>query len=257
MGQLKLTTDGLFLTTLKYNAHINVEACTTIKSVKYLFKYIYKGHDCANIQVTASNELTHDEITTFLDARYVSAPEAFWRLSEYKLHDKSHSIVRLPVHLPRQQPVYFEPGQHEAAANKSANQDKMLTAFFKYNALHSSPYTYSEFPNHFVFEQGTRKWRPRKQRGDSIIARLYSVSPRDTERFCLRLLLLHVPGATDFQGLKTVGGHVAATYKEACALLDLLTDDTSWDRTLTEASTFHSCALCLQLFASIVNHLIH
>lgn len=237
--------------TLKFNAHINVEACTTMKSVKYLFKYIYKGHDCANIQVTASNELTHDEVTTFLDARYVSAPEAFWRLSEYKLHDKSHSIVRLPVHLPRQQPVYFEPGKHVDAANKSANQDTMLTAFFKYNALNSTQYTYNEFPNHFVFEHGTRKWRPRKQRGNRIIARLYSVSPRDTERFCLRLLLLHVPGPTSFQGLRTVGGHVADSYKEACALLDLVTDDTSWDKTLAEASMFYMPSQLRSLFATI------
>ena len=29
----------------KYNAHINVEICSTIKAVKYLYKYIYKGHD--------------------------------------------------------------------------------------------------------------------------------------------------------------------------------------------------------------------
>ena len=30
---------------VKYNAHINVEICTTIRAVKYLYKYIYKGHD--------------------------------------------------------------------------------------------------------------------------------------------------------------------------------------------------------------------
>jgi hypothetical protein len=28
-----------------FNCHINVEACGSIKAVKYLFKYIYKGHD--------------------------------------------------------------------------------------------------------------------------------------------------------------------------------------------------------------------
>ena len=29
----------------KYNFHINVEICSTIKAVKYLYKYIFKGHD--------------------------------------------------------------------------------------------------------------------------------------------------------------------------------------------------------------------
>ena len=30
----------------KYQAHINVEACMSVKAVKYLYKYIYKRHDC-------------------------------------------------------------------------------------------------------------------------------------------------------------------------------------------------------------------
>ena len=33
----------------KYNCHINVEACMTIAAVKYLYKYIYKGHACADV----------------------------------------------------------------------------------------------------------------------------------------------------------------------------------------------------------------
>src|SRR5690242_3105274 len=28
---------------LKYNAHINVEICSTVMAVKYLYKYVYKG----------------------------------------------------------------------------------------------------------------------------------------------------------------------------------------------------------------------
>ena len=86
------------LLSLKYRAHINVEACSSIKSVKYLFKYVYKGHDCINLEI--SEKYNHDEVKSYLDARCVSAPEAIWRLSEYELHGKSHSVIRLLVHLP-------------------------------------------------------------------------------------------------------------------------------------------------------------
>jgi hypothetical protein len=31
----------------RYNCHINLEVCTSIKAIKYIHKYIYKGHDMA------------------------------------------------------------------------------------------------------------------------------------------------------------------------------------------------------------------
>ncbi len=37
----------------KYNAHINVEVCNNIRAVKYLFKYVYKGHDRATMRFHA------------------------------------------------------------------------------------------------------------------------------------------------------------------------------------------------------------
>ena len=52
--------------TLKYNAHINLELCSTVKSVKYLYKYIYKGYDCANIELNVETEnssnIIYDEV---------------------------------------------------------------------------------------------------------------------------------------------------------------------------------------------------
>ena len=33
---------NIYLVT-KYDAHINVEICTTVTVVKYLYKYVYKG----------------------------------------------------------------------------------------------------------------------------------------------------------------------------------------------------------------------
>ena len=87
---------------LKYNAHINVEVCTSLRAVKYIYKYIYKGFDCANL-VLLEGHGQHDEIRNYIDARYVSAPEAMWRLLEFPMHDCLHAVKRLPVHLPKRQ----------------------------------------------------------------------------------------------------------------------------------------------------------
>ena len=56
--------DNLYLCS-KFDAHINVEICTTVKCVKYIYKYINKGSDKANV------EFSRDEIKCYQDARYV------------------------------------------------------------------------------------------------------------------------------------------------------------------------------------------
>jgi hypothetical protein len=80
---------------LNYNGHINVEVCTTLKAMKYIYKYMYKGFDCANIVVGNSNNqrMIHDEIATYLDTRYVNAPEAMLRLLESPMHDRSYAVI--------------------------------------------------------------------------------------------------------------------------------------------------------------------
>ncbi len=42
---------NVYLST-KYNAHINVEVCNNIHAIKYLFKYVYKGHDRATVEIS-------------------------------------------------------------------------------------------------------------------------------------------------------------------------------------------------------------
>ncbi|GBN13944.1 hypothetical protein AVEN_152530-1 [Araneus ventricosus] len=84
----------------KFNAHINVEVCASVKSVKYFYKYVYKKHEAASVKIQKEGALDHDEISSFVEGRYVSAPEAIWRLNEYNLSHKSHTVVRLAVHLP-------------------------------------------------------------------------------------------------------------------------------------------------------------
>ena len=47
-----------------FNCHINVEVVSSVKSVKYLYKYVYEGYDAANIIVESNSErlINHDEV---------------------------------------------------------------------------------------------------------------------------------------------------------------------------------------------------
>jgi hypothetical protein len=44
----------------KYDCHINVEVATSIFSVKYLYKYVYKGHDRVLVSVSADTNTSTD-----------------------------------------------------------------------------------------------------------------------------------------------------------------------------------------------------
>ena len=37
--------------------HINIEICTSIKAVKYIYKYIYKGSNYTTLQLTDGDEV--------------------------------------------------------------------------------------------------------------------------------------------------------------------------------------------------------
>lgn len=64
-----------------FDCHINIEVCSTIKAVKYLYKYIYKGYDKIVYHIaTSSDSKGIDEIKQFQDAQWISPPEAIWRI---------------------------------------------------------------------------------------------------------------------------------------------------------------------------------
>lgn len=83
---------------LKYECHINVEVCCSIISVKYLYKYVYKGSDRATMEIQLNNERkrnNQDEIQRYLDGRYISAPEATWRIFAFPLHWRAPNVISL------------------------------------------------------------------------------------------------------------------------------------------------------------------
>ncbi|GBM52916.1 hypothetical protein AVEN_197221-1 [Araneus ventricosus] len=136
-----------------FNAPINVEVCASIKSIKYVYKYAYKGHDAASIRFENESALDHDEILSFLDGRHVSAPEVMWRLNEFNLSEKSHTVVRLAVYLPDQQAIVYQDGQEEEGSARVATRQTTLTAWFEMNKndQDSHNYLYTDIPHYYIF----------------------------------------------------------------------------------------------------------
>ena len=73
----------------KYNCHMNVEVFMTIVAVKNLYKYIYKGQDCADVHIR--EQWHHDEIDHYHSTRYVSAMEAAWNIFAFPVQHVTFS----------------------------------------------------------------------------------------------------------------------------------------------------------------------
>lgn len=241
---------------LKYNAHINVEICSSVRSVKYLFKYVYKGYDsaCMEFVQSVSEEnptIVYDETVRFTNMRYVSSHESIWRLHSNEMHEQSHTIIRLAVHEEGQHNVYFHEGNEEEALQAAEMKQTTLTAWFDLNNRvdHARQFLYTEIPQHYRFTSNT--WIPRQRGGSKVIGRMYNVAPNDQVRFYLRMLLLHVRGATSFVDLRSYNNVVYDTYKEAAIARGLLHDDGEWQRCLEEQQNTNMPKQLRELFAYI------
>ncbi|RCN49553.1 hypothetical protein ANCCAN_04325 [Ancylostoma caninum] len=258
----------------KYGCHINVEVCSSITSVKYLYKYVYKGHDRARIrihqEVDEQQQCIVDEVKAHLDTRYVCAPEGAHRVLEYPMQGRSDHVERLPVHLEEQQNVTFQPGEEEQAI--AAEHNTKLTAWFELNRLtgkliaraysleshriaslaeSSRQLCYHQIPEHYTWNDSMKKWQERRQRS-RVVGRMYYVSPKDFERFALRLLLLYQKGATSFADLRSINNRSYDTYVEAARAAGFLNDDSFYESSMDEAKMFHMPSELRSFFASLI-----
>ncbi|RLN43745.1 hypothetical protein BBJ28_00021641 [Nothophytophthora sp. Chile5] len=78
------------------------------------------------------------------------------------------------------------------------------------------------------------------------------VSPRDVERFYMRVMLCHRKGATSFEDLRTIGGEVRPTYRDAALQAGYLENDAEWFACMDEAAAFKMPYQLRQLFATLL-----
>ncbi|XP_027155620.1 uncharacterized protein LOC113755986 [Coffea eugenioides] len=239
-----------------FDCHMNVEICSTIKLVKYLYKYIFKGYDLVNFHIIAQDTSDDvDEIKQFQQGRWVSPPEALWRIYGFRLNEMTPAVYTLQVHLPDQQYVSFD--KNADLLNLLSQIDlsrTMLIEFFEMNKTNKRAQDllclYRDFPQYFVWAPAKRTWSERSRR--KVIGRLVTVSPNEGDRYYLRLLLSHVRGPTSFDNLLSIDGQKMSSFREAALQLGLLSSDSYIEDTLEEASGFQMPSSLRFLFATLL-----
>ncbi|XP_054746013.1 uncharacterized protein LOC129250420 [Anastrepha obliqua] len=225
-----------------YKAHINVEYCNSVKSIKYICKNIHKGSDMAVFGAVAEN--SNDETTQYQMGRYPT-------------------VLHFAVHLENGQRVYFT--ENIAAQRATQPPATTLTAFF--NLCRSDDFArtllYSEAPKYYTWNHASKSFQRRKQGtpvethhnvfASDAIGRIYTIHPTNAECFYLRLLLINVRGPLSFQNIRTVNGQICTTFREACMKLHLLEDDTHWNDTLTDSAASSTPFQIRTLFAIIIS----
>ena len=210
-------------------------------------------------------DITNDEIEQYVNARYVSASEAYWRLFEFKILHKYPPVSKLPLHLEDEQTVLFTPEEAQAVASNPPPQTK-LTAFFEMNRNNpeAKSILYPDVCRHFVWKGS--KWVKRKrniQKDDhtsdddplsDMLGRIpvINLNPHQSELYFLRMLLYHRPGPTGFTDLRTVNNEVLPTFQATCLKLGLLDDDHEIDSAIEEAATIKFGSQLREAFATIL-----
>ncbi len=131
----------------KYNAHINVEVCASVKNIKYIYKYVHKGADMASVGAQSIDG--PDEINNHVSARWITPSTATWKMFEFPTHGQHPAIQRLAIHEEDQQKVTFQVGHEKEALERDHN--KTLTAWMQCNEENpdARDIKYPDFPQHY------------------------------------------------------------------------------------------------------------
>ncbi|GFX95421.1 ATP-dependent DNA helicase [Trichonephila clavipes] len=217
-----------------FNAHINVEFYNSVKSIKYICKYVNKRTDQATFSVEYQ-----DEVTRYESGRYISSSEAVWWILCFPIHERFPPVMHLSVHLENGQTVYFT---KDSAIHKIINPQKTtLMAFFELCQVDNFAKTllYCEVPAYYVWKN-SKFYRRKKGKAvsgypeskkDQVLRRVYTVHSGNAE------WSIYI---------------VQPSFQAACKALGLLEDDAHWNSTLEEASISESLNKIREFFAIIL-----
>ena len=82
-----------------YKRQVNARciAISSVKSIKYICRYVNKGSDMAVFTVQNVNE--NDEIMCYQMGRYISSNEAIWRILSFPIHERDPAVIHLAIQM--------------------------------------------------------------------------------------------------------------------------------------------------------------
>lgn len=214
------------------DCHVNVDVTSTVNIFRYLYKCLFKGLDTTKYTITNPNDHA-DEIKDYINARYLSASEATWRIFGFNISSMLPSVECLPVHLPGE-------NIHQLGSSGTTSTASDLLRYFarpldpefrslKYTDfyIHYVHYKYIEgsqlhadqWHERILPEINIRKIIAKRCRGEKP-ARINFISPHHGELFYLRTLLLYKP-AYSYDDLRKIGNITYDTFQEAATRMGL------------------------------------
>ncbi|XP_074336548.1 uncharacterized protein LOC141673702 [Apium graveolens] len=186
---------------------------------------IYRRRNTGPDRETAVIETVNerDEIKAYLDCRYISACEAWWRIFQFSINYRYPAVERLPFHLPNEHTIIFEENRCIENVLNMPGVDKIkFTKWEETNKRNNDArsLTYAKFPQHWV-------WNSK--------------------------------GRTSFERMRTIDGVTYPTFKAVCYALGLLDDDKEWIDCLSEAAVWatgnelHNLFVTMLVFCQVFN----
>ncbi|KAE8229400.1 hypothetical protein CF326_g5630 [Tilletia indica] len=248
---------------LLWNGHCHIDIAMSPHTFIYMFKYISKGPDYAAYRLNhAQNpnaEQTAESVAAdYINARYLSATEAMWRIYGFDLSSKSPTVIRLAVHAPQGNRAQFR-----GARQRGSEASTLLRYFLR--PLPFAPLTYTEYYEAITTirvatpeeQQNPRLLPPdtfleltepgltfapnlirRRQRGLAV-ARINTVRPSAGDPFYIRAILLHRP-ARSWNSLRTTpDGQIHPTFRQAAIHEGIIEGDNEANAVMVEAITLH------------------
>jgi hypothetical protein len=230
------------------DCHIYVDIVFTVSIFTYLYKYLYKGPDHTSFHIPRPQDDPVDETKDYVEARYLSAHEAAWRILGFHITSKTPSVACLPVHLPDQNIPRF-------SGRSTTQQDttSLLMRYFKRPPQHTfDNITYCDYfkdfvlykwndsdvlqPGQFLEERNGHCVRNKvctRQVGCKV-SRITMVSPTAGELFYLRCLLMR-RAARSYSDLRTVEGTTYDTFHDAAIHFGIFTTENEAHYVMVEA----------------------